>query len=41
MNVLHVFMHERRAGTLERRGQARLEFRYTPEILEAEGPPLS
>jgi serine/threonine-protein kinase HipA len=41
MSVLEVFMHDRRAGILERRAQARLEFRYTSEILGAGGPPLS
>ena len=41
-SALDVFLHERRVGRLERRSQARLEFRYLPEALDGEAcPPLS
>lgn len=41
MKALDVYLHGERAGTLERRSQARLRFAYTEEWVGAEGAPLS
>jgi serine/threonine-protein kinase HipA len=39
--LLNVFLHERLAGVLRRKGNGNLQFRYTDEYVEAEGQPLS
>ncbi len=41
MTMLDVYLHGERAGTLERRSQARLEFAYTGAWVEAGSAPLS
>jgi serine/threonine-protein kinase HipA len=39
--LLEVFLHERRAGTLRRKDNGNLQFRYDREYVEDEGQPLS
>lgn len=41
MTALDVYLHGKRAGTLERRSQARLRFAYAGDWVEAGGAPLS
>lgn len=41
MNALDVYLHDDRAGALERHDGARLRFTYDPEWLSAAGMPLS
>ncbi len=41
MNSLAVYLHGRRAGTLERLPQARLRFTYSPSYLSQRGAPIS
>jgi len=39
--LLNVFLHDRLAGVLRRKGNGNLQFRYDSDYVEAEGQPLS